>query len=97
MPFYGSDGTLASHLDSRYVEQNEPQKSLLRYIATNCLIGCGAGFAWGVLLLITNTAGLADLVIESSNPAATGFLFLLGSIIAFLPAVLATAIGSLSE
>jgi len=48
-------------------------------------------------MLATDTAGILELLSASSHPAATSVLFLLGSIIAILPVVLATATGRLSE
>ncbi len=48
-------------------------------------------------MLVTDTAGIRDLLSSSSYPAATFLLFLLGSIIAILPVVVAAAIWRLAE
>jgi NhaP-type Na+/H+ or K+/H+ antiporter len=79
------------------VEQNEPTKAMASYLMTQCVLGCVIGLVWGLLILATDTAGIRDLLSASSYPAATFLLFLLGSIIAILPVVLATAIGRLAE
>ena len=80
-----------------YVEQNKPTKAMASYLMTQCVLGCLIGLVWGLLIFATDTAGIRDLVSASSYPAATFVLFLLGSIIAILPVVLATAIGRLAE
>ena len=79
------------------VEQDEPTEALAPYLITQCVLGCMIGLIWGLLILATDTAGIRDLLAASSYPAATFVLFLLGSIIAILPVVLATAIGRLAE
>ena len=67
------------------------------YLITQSVLGCMIGLIWGLFILVTDTAGIRDLLAASSYPAATCVLFLLGSIIAILPVVLATAIGRLAE
>jgi len=53
--------------------------------------------AFALLMLATDTAGLSTLIGASSNPLAIVALFLLGSVVAFLPVALAAAIAALSE
>ena len=90
-------GTGACGPYSAFVEQNEPAEAIAPYLITQCVLGCLVGLAWGLLIFATDTASIRDLVSASSYPAATFVLFLLGSIIAILPVVLATAIGRLAE
>jgi len=79
------------------VEQQKPTQSIASYLMMHGVMGCGVGLLWGLLMLATDTAGIRELLSASSHPAGTSVLFLLGSIIAVLPVVLATAIGRLSE
>ncbi len=70
---------------------------MVPYFIAQGATGCGIGLVFGLLILATNTAGLGELVGTSSYPAATGALFLVGSVIVVLPVVIATAIGCLAE
>ncbi len=79
------------------MQQKEPTQSVVRYLAAHCVTGCIAGLTWGLLVLATDTAGIRELLSASSYPIANLVLFLLGSVVAFLPIVLAAAIGSLAE
>ncbi len=79
------------------MDQQKPMQAFARYLMTHCVLGCVVGLVWGSLMFATNTAGIRELLIASSYPAATLALFLLGSIIVILPLVLATAIGRLAE
>lgn len=53
--------------------------------------------AWALLMLATDTAGMSTLIGFSSNPGAMVALFLLGSVVAFLPVALAAAVAALPE
>ncbi len=80
-----------------YVEQKKPAKAIAPYLISQCILGCTVGLFWGGLMIATDTCGIRGLLSASSDPAATSALFLLGSVIVFLPAVLATAIGRLAD
>ncbi len=73
------------------------EQSIPRYLLANCVIGCVAGLVWGLLMIATDTAGLATLVALSSHPVATGALLLIGSAVVLAPIVLAAAIGALAN
>ena len=90
-------GTEAFTQHFGFVDQQKPTQALAPYLLTHCVLGCVVGLVWGLLMFITDTAGIRELLSASSYPAATLALFLLGSIIAILPVVLATAIGRLAE
>jgi hypothetical protein len=79
------------------VEQQKPTQAIGFYLIMQCVLGCIIGLFWALLILATDTAGIRGLLSASSYPAATFGLFVLGSIIAILPVVLAAAIGRLAE
>ena len=54
-----------------------------------------AGIFWAMLMLVTDTAGLATLISQSSSPAADFAIFLTGSAAAFQPLAVAAAIACL--
>jgi len=83
--------------NSAYVEHKKPPQDTGPYLITQCLLGWITGLFWGSVLLATNTAGIWDLLSASPYPAATSALFLIGSVMAILPVVLAAAIGRLAE
>ncbi len=78
------------------VNQTKPAQAIAPYLVTHCVFGCLIGLFWGVLILVTDTGGIRELLSASAYPAATCALFLLGSVVAILPVVLATAIGRLA-
>ena len=89
-----------TQLRTRYFHDVRRQEKIPRigpYLVAQCVVGGLTGLGWGLLILATDTAGLTGLVRTSSTPGATCVLFLLGSVIVFLPVVLATAIGALAQ
>jgi uncharacterized protein with PQ loop repeat len=79
------------------VDQQKPTQAIAPYLIRQCVFGCVVGLLWGLLMVATDTAGIRELLSASPHPAATFVLFLLGSIVAFLPVVLAAAIGRLAK
>lgn len=56
-----------------------------------CAHGAGVGLLFGAALLLSNTAGLGQLAGAGRQPA-TALIFLIGSMFAFGPVVLTTAL-----
>lgn len=51
---------------------------LLRFLAVNAAVGAGLGTAFAGVLLATNTAGLGDLIVTTSDPVTPVILFVVG-------------------
>ncbi len=79
------------------VRHKDKDGSIPRYLLVNCVIGCVAGLFWGLVMIATNTAGLAALVSASSDPAAAYAIILAGSAAVMTPLGFAAAVGALAE
>jgi hypothetical protein len=66
-----------------------------KYLIRHCVTGGIAGIFWAMLMLVTNTAGLATLISQSSSPIADFAIFLTGSVAVFQPLAVAAAIACL--
>jgi hypothetical protein len=78
------------------MERKARQADLTRFLITNSVAGAVTGILWGALILATDTAGLGELVRNSSSPAENVMIFLAGSAVTLLPFAVAISIGSLA-
>ncbi len=68
---------------------------LLRFLAINCAIGIGAGWFLLLLLILSNAAGLKDLILGSDAPALPVAMLAAGFAITFGSAAMGTAVMAL--
>lgn len=64
--------------ESRRAADGHSWPELLRFLAVNTAVGTALGAGFAVLLLVTNTAGLGDLVAATSDPVTPVILFVVG-------------------
>lgn len=70
---------------------------LVRYLLLHCAMGTFLGAGFGALLIMSNVAGLADLLETSENPALPIAMLMVGCALTFGSAVMAASIWSLES
>jgi hypothetical protein len=73
--------------------RHDPDVSITRYLLTQCCIGGALGALFGLMLLVTDVAGIGTLVAGSP---LTIVVVIAGAVCTFLPLVIATAVGLLA-
>jgi hypothetical protein len=79
------------------MDRRKPKDNIARYLLKQAVAGGFVGLFWGVLMLLTNTAGLGELIRESSMPTALAAFFLIESALIFIPLAFAFAAGRLAN
>jgi hypothetical protein len=79
------------------MERRKSEDNIARYLLKQAFAGGVVGLIWGVLMLMTNAAGLGELIRESSMPAALTAFFLIESALIFMPLAFAFAVGRLAS
>lgn len=68
---------------------------IVRLLAVHCAIGVALGITFAMLLLVTNAAGLTDLIVESEQPWLPIAMLSIGCALTFGGASMAAAIMTL--
>lgn len=59
-------------------ESGQGWPKLLRFLAINAAIGAALGAVFAVVLIVTNTGGIGDLILRTSDPVSPVLLFVVG-------------------
>lgn len=70
---------------------------LVRHLLIHCAMGTFLGAGFGALLIMSNIAGLADLLETSENPALPIAMLMVGCALTFGSAVMGASIWSLES
>ena len=68
---------------------------IVRFLALHCAIGSALGAAFATLLMMSNVAGLSDLIATSEYPALPTAMLVVGCALTFASAAMAAAVMSL--
>jgi hypothetical protein len=73
---------------------HDPDASITGYLLAQCCIGGAIGAFFGMMVLVTDVAGIGTLV--AGSPLAI-IIVIAGAMCTFLPLVVATAVGLLGS
>jgi hypothetical protein len=75
------------------VSRQNQQDPFIRFLFRNAALGAAVGIGVAILLLITDSFGLLDLIRGQSDAIAVVVSFVVGGVMFFMPLTLAVAVG----